>query len=119
VPHFRSLSRLARGHGLSSHQLERNWREVFETAFTELIEAVLHFRLKLLATCCEHSYTWPNYSDSYLITEMDNQGASQLLPLDVLFTILPGLKVKGPNSNSLKMYPGMKAKVKVKKPRVV
>jgi hypothetical protein len=50
---------------------------------------------------------------------MDNQGASQLLPLDVLFTILPGLKVKGPNSNSLKMYPGMKAKVKVKKPRVV
>lgn len=118
MPHFRGLSRLARGFGLPSHRPEQDWREVFESNFTELIESILHYRLQLLASGCEHVYTWPDASGSYDIREMGIHGAKLDLPLQVLFTVFPGVKVKPPGSSlDMKSYAGMKAMVKVRKPR--
>lgn len=119
VPHFRSLSRLARGYGLSSHRPEREWRDVFETVFTKLIGAILHFRLKLLATGCEHVYTWPDAAQEYDVREMDFHGAQMELPVQVMFTVFPGVKVRPHGSAILRAHKGMKAMVKVETPRGV
>jgi hypothetical protein len=104
LSHFRSLSRLARGFGLSSHRPEQDWREVFDTVFTELIEAILHYRLQILATGCEHAYTWPNTAGAYDIRHMEIHGAKMKLPLQILLTVFPGLKVKPPGSDSMRTY---------------
>jgi hypothetical protein len=104
VAHFGSLSRLARGFGLSSHRPEQDWREVFDTVFTELIEAILHYRLQILATGCEHAYTWPNTAGAYDIRHMEIHGAKMKLPLQILLTVFPGLKVKPPGSDSMRTY---------------
>jgi len=119
VPHFRSLSRLARGYGLSSNRPERDWRDVFETVFTKLIEEILHFRLKLLATGCEHVYTWPDAAQEYDLREMDFHGAQMKLPVQVMFTVFPGVKVKPHGSANMRAHKGMKAMTKVEMPRAV
>lgn len=119
VPHFRSLSRLARGYGLSSHRPERDWHDVFETVFTKLIEEILHFRLKLLATGCEHVYTWPDAAREYDLREMDFHGARIGLPAQVMFTVFPGVKVRPHGSANMRPYKRMKAMVKVETPRAI
>lgn len=115
VPHFRSLARLAQGHGLSAHPLEKDWLAVFEPSFTELIEAILRSRLELLATGCEFVYTWPDTSVAYDLREMDIHGAKLNSPLQVLFTVSPGLKVVVPSSDNMRTLKGTKAMVKVRK----
>ena len=117
VPHFRGLSRLARGFGLSSHRPEQDWRAVFEQYFTQLIEEIPHYRLNLLASGCEHMYTWPDAAGEYDLREMDIHGAQMKLPLQVMFTVFPGVKVKPPGAANMRAYKGMKAMVKVEKPR--
>ena len=119
VPHFRSLSRLARGYGLSSHCPERDWRDVFGTVFTKLIEQILPFRPKLLATGCDHVYTWPDAAQEYDLREMDFHGAQMKLPVQVMFTVFPGVKVRPHGSANMRAYKGMKAMVKVETPRAI
>lgn len=111
-PHFRSLSRLARGLGLASNLNERSWQETFEETITELIEAVLRYRLGLLASGRDHVHTWPATEDAYDLREMEIFGAKMIPPLQVLFTIFPGTK-SGSNATSMRARQGAKAKVKV------
>lgn len=118
VPHFRGLSRLARGYGLSSHRPEQEWREAFDKYFPELIEAILRYRLELLASGCDHEYTWPEASGAYDLREMEALSAMLKQPLQVLWTLFPGVKVNPPGSTlGMKAYKGMKAMVKVKEIR--
>lgn len=67
---------------------------------------------------CEHEYTWPEASGSYDLREMDALSAMLKQPLQVLWTVFPGVKVRPPGSTlGMRAYKGMKATVKVKKVR--
>lgn len=74
---------------MSSQRSEREWHEVFDENIIDLIEEILYFRLKLLATGCEQAYTWPEASDSFDLRIMRNQGArldKNVTTPEVLFT---------------------------------
>jgi hypothetical protein len=115
LPYFRSLSTLAEIHGLSSNRPEQDWQEVFTSAFTDLIEAILRFRLELLATGCQHEYTWPDAGCHYDLREMESHGAKMQLPLQVMFTVFPGLKVLIPGTDTMRALTGTKAMAKLRK----
>jgi hypothetical protein len=122
VPHFRSVSRLARGYGMSSQRSEREWHEVFDENIIDLIEEILYFRLKLLATGCEQAYTWPEASESFDLRIMRNQGArldKNVTTPEVLFTAFPGVKVRPPGSSKMLSSEGLKAVVKIKQPEKI
>jgi hypothetical protein len=114
VPHFRSLSTLARCYGLSSDRPEQEWLQVFMPAFTQLIESILRSRLELLATGCKHAYTFPDADVHYDLKEMEIHGARLKLPLQVMFTIFPGLSVMLPKQEKMEALTSTKAMVKVR-----
>jgi hypothetical protein len=101
---------------MSSNRPEREWHEVFDEHFIGLIEEILHFRLKLLATGCEQVYTWPEASEEFDLRYMYNTGAQLPMPLEVLSTAFPGVKVRPPGSSKMLSREGLKAMVKVKEP---
>ena len=107
---------------MSSQRPEQEWHEVFDENFIELIEEILHFRLKLLATGCEQVYSWPEASEAFDLRFMRNQGArleKNITTPEVLFTAFPGVKVRPPGSSKLLSSEGLKAVVKVKQPEKV
>lgn len=107
--HFRSLSTQAQGYGLSSGLDEQAWQETFDAKITELIAAVLRYRLELLASGHEHVHTWPNTEDQHDYAEMEIYGAKKGRPLQVAFTVFPGTKMMVPEFGR----PGLKATVRV------
>jgi hypothetical protein len=117
VPYFRSLSTLTQGHGLSSNCPEQDWLEVSTPAFSKLIEAILRFRLELLATGCQHEYSWPDVGVEYDIRTMEFHGAKMQLPLQVMFTVFSGLKavLPGAVANPMRALSGTKAMAKLRK----
>lgn len=107
---------MAQGYGLSSSLNEEDWWAVFEEGITELIEAILRSRLELLATGCEFVYTWPDEGVAYDIREMGIHGGRLPLPLQVLFSVCPGLEVVIPGTSNMRALTGTKAMAKVIKP---
>jgi hypothetical protein len=111
------LSRLASGYGLSFHRPEQDWREAFDKYFPDIFEAILRYRLELLATGYEHEYIWPEAYGEFDLLEMGIHGAALPIPLQVLWTVFFGVKVEPHGSSrGMRAYPVMKAMVKVKKP---
>jgi hypothetical protein len=115
-PHFEALQTYARLQGLTAP--ETNLHEVFETEMAPLIQQVLYYRLKLLATDCECAFTWPSPEVNFEPKEMQSDGGQAGGPSDrrnVLFTVFPGLKVKTPDMGEMETLLDTKALVKVER----
>lgn len=100
APHFHKLSELARGFRQSSGQPEEDLHASFRQSITTLIKAALHHKLHLLATGSDYNYTWPGHGEDYDEDSMKILGAEERLPLEVRFTVFPGLEVKVPGGSS-------------------
>jgi hypothetical protein len=115
-PHFEGLQAHARLQGLAAP--ETDLHEVFEMEIAPVIQKMLHYRLKLLATDCEYAFTWPSPEVNFEPKEM-RSGGGQAGGVgdqgDVLFTVFPGLKVKTPDMGELETLLKTKALVKVER----
>ena len=102
APHFYNQLQVARSLHLSSdksdEEIDTELFKVFENDITPLIQKVLHHKMQLVATGCEHSYIWPSNGDEIDENEMVEYGAPMYEPL-VRYTVFPGLKVNFPSSH--------------------
>jgi len=100
---------------MSTQRPEQAWHDAFNRHFVELIQEILQFRLTLLATGCEHTYTWAANSEEYDGKFMRSQGGKVTLPTRVWFTVFPGVKVRPPGARRNLSEAGMKAVVAFEK----
>lgn len=118
APHLDALSCSAKLFGLFSGNTESDTLSVFESKFAKVIQKTLYYQLQLLATGCEHAFTWPSpdeiFDSGNMQTDGDmaeDAGANSI----VLFTIFPGLEIKTMGSGELVSLPNAKAVVKVQR----
>jgi hypothetical protein len=117
-PHLDALSCSAKLFGLSSDRSGTETLPVFESEFAKVVQKTLHYRLQLLATGCEHAFTWPRPDEAFDSRNMQMDGgraentAGQSI---VLFTVFPGLEIKPMSSDEMESLPDAKAAVKIQR----
>lgn len=117
-PHLDALSCIAKLYGLSSNRSETDTLGVFESEFAKVIQRTLDYRLQLLATGCEYTFTWPRPDEVFESGNMQTDGgraentAGESI---VLFTVFPGLEIKPMSSDEMESVPDAKAVVKVQR----
>lgn len=118
APHLNVLSCSAELFGKSSDCPGIDTLNVFESEFAKVIQKTLHYRLQLLATSCEYAFTWPNPDERFDTKSMqidDGRAEHAADQSVVLFTVLPGLKIKSLGSDEMASLPDAKATVKVQR----
>ena len=117
VPHIKRLALEAESHDLLREGTnESTWRQSFEPAITVAIHHALRFRLMLMGTDCEYSFTWPHARQEFDPKTMQNKvgGSSDLAAARaVAFTLFPGLEVSAPDLNGGQAEPACRAVVKL------
>lgn len=108
---------LAQLDGRPSYPSEKHWLRFFAPAITPIIQKTLGHKLQLLATGRDNAYTWPTNGEGFDPNEMTIIGASERLPLDVRFTVFPGLKVTLPEFHHEGLQLISEAAVRVQRPR--
>jgi hypothetical protein len=111
APHFCNQSAAARTFRMSSGRSEEELHEVFEQYITPALQSALHHKLKLLATDCDYTYHCPPHGAGYDPGCMDIYGAQEHLPLDVRFTVFPGLTAVTDDGDANVFYPLVKVEM--------
>jgi hypothetical protein len=111
APYLRNQSAAALMFRMSSGRSEEDLHEVFEQHITPALQSALHHKLKLLATGCDYTYHWPAHGARHDPSCIDIYGAQERLPLDVRFTVFPGLTAVTDDGDANVFYPLVKVKM--------
>jgi hypothetical protein len=96
---------------MSSGRSEEDLHEVFEQYITPALQSALHHKLKLLATGCDYTYHWPPHGAGCDPSCTDIYGAQERLPLDIRFTVFPGLTAVTDDGDANVFYPLVKVEM--------
>lgn len=119
-PHVKRLEIHAEGLGVlntgSQAYMDSVWLTTFDPAITAVFQDALCFRMKLMGTDCEYSFTWPHAGQEFDPRTMQTNAGGHLDLAQkrmVAFTLFPGLQVTAADLNNGQAEPVYRAIVKL------